>query len=273
MNACAPSLLRHCWLSGFVGLAGRQIGDRDLRRPTVVIAPHPDDETLGCGGTIARKTRAGAAVKVVFLTDGSASHRRFVAMSELSKLRKAEALAACKVLGVQEGDVSFLEFEDGSLRRFEGEAGRRLAGLLRDAEFEEVFIPYAGDGTPDHQAAHAATVSALRRLDRRATVNEYPVWFWHHWPWVPLDRQGSYRHLADQLRNSLRSSAGLITELRWYVAIGDVLAQKQLALSQHRTQTMRMPATGRWPVLSDVAQGEFLRCFFHRHELFHRYTM
>jgi len=45
-----------------------------LRRPALIVAPHQDDETLGCGGTIALKRRAGAEVCIVFLTDGSRSH-------------------------------------------------------------------------------------------------------------------------------------------------------------------------------------------------------
>ncbi len=49
----------------------------ELMVPTVVVAPHPDDETLGCGVLIAAKRRLGAEVAVVFLTDGAASHPQF----------------------------------------------------------------------------------------------------------------------------------------------------------------------------------------------------
>jgi hypothetical protein len=52
--------------------------DLSLRRSAVVFAPHPDDETLGCGGTIVRKIRAGARVRLVVMTDGGSSHRELL---------------------------------------------------------------------------------------------------------------------------------------------------------------------------------------------------
>src|SRR5947208_1953038 len=80
----------------------------DLARPTVVFAPHQDDEALGCGGTILRKRRAGAAVDIAFVTDGSQSHARLMDPAALSALRAREALAAAEVLGVEKGRVHFL---------------------------------------------------------------------------------------------------------------------------------------------------------------------
>ena len=67
--------------------------------PLLVIAPHPDDETLGCGGLIIRERLAGRLVRIVFLTDGSQSHRDHPSLTPtaLAKLRKAEAVAAAYV--------------------------------------------------------------------------------------------------------------------------------------------------------------------------------
>src|SRR5947209_4351316 len=64
----------------------------ELRQPALVFAPHPDDETLGCGGAIVRKKRAGAVVKIVVMTDGSASHPGQIDPDELKKLRAEEML-------------------------------------------------------------------------------------------------------------------------------------------------------------------------------------
>jgi LmbE family N-acetylglucosaminyl deacetylase len=81
----------------------------------IVFAPHQDDETLGCGGVIRKLINLGNAVLVVFLTDGSTSHARYLPSNELINLRRGEALNACEVLGVQDSFIQFLEFPDGQL--------------------------------------------------------------------------------------------------------------------------------------------------------------
>ncbi len=88
----------------------------DLSSSAVVFAPHPDDETLGCGGMILQKNQVGARVRIVFMTDGSQSHARFLAPAELARLRQEEARAAGKALGVDEDDLFFLGFPDGELK-------------------------------------------------------------------------------------------------------------------------------------------------------------
>ena len=62
-----------------------------LDQSAVIFAPHQDDETLGCGGTIILKTQAAAQVTIVFLTDGSTSHRRFISAAKLTQIRTGGA--------------------------------------------------------------------------------------------------------------------------------------------------------------------------------------
>jgi LmbE family N-acetylglucosaminyl deacetylase len=84
--------------------------------PVLVIAPHPDDETLGCGGMIATRAAEGRRVVVVVLTDGRALFRRFgvtePSEADVSAMRKAETLQAVEILGAQRSDVRFLDFEN-----------------------------------------------------------------------------------------------------------------------------------------------------------------
>jgi LmbE family N-acetylglucosaminyl deacetylase len=251
---------------------GRPLDSSEVGASAIVFSPHQDDETLGCGGTIARKRHAGATVTVVFMTDGSASHRRLMSANALRSLRRGEALAACDVLGVAERDVHFLDFADGRLDEEHADAVRRVAQLLRDRPCEQVFVPYRADTTADHQAAHAIVLSALRQLRNRATIYEYPVWFWAHWPWIPkpaTSRQGALDHWHVSARSWLLS----MRELRSFVLIEDVLEQKRLALAQHRSQTTRLVPGTDWPILSDVGHGEFVQCFFQPRELFYRHTI
>lgn len=254
-----------------VGRWSREFGHEELASPAIVFSPHPDDETLGCGGTILRKKHAGAKVTVVFMTDGSASHDRFIPGEELQRLRRREALDACTVLGVPERDVFFLDFKDGRLEQFQAKAVRAVAALLPRLNFSQVFVPYAGDTTADHKATRSVVLRALEETAMPATVYEYPVWFWRQWPWASVPVY-SRQDLAFKSMNAFLCWGRAIKDLRWSVQIGDLLETKRAALGQHRTQTQRLIPDSAWPVLSDVSGGEFLDCFFQQQEVFYRYS-
>ena len=95
---------------------------RVSRTPAIVFAPHHDDETFGCGGLIALKRQLGVRVKLVFLTDGARSHDRVrtVEPDLLREIRKEEALKAAAALGVDSGDVIFLDIPDQGLGSLSG---------------------------------------------------------------------------------------------------------------------------------------------------------
>ena len=155
---------------------------------TVVIAPHQDDETFGCGGIIARKRSEGLTVHVVFITDGSASHPGHARLSpaEISALRRREAMKALGLLGVETCAVHFLDEPDGTLKEVRGERRGRLVevlgGLLESLGPGEVFLPCHPDGSSEHDATFGFVQDALARRHLRPVVWQYPVWAW----WNPV---------------------------------------------------------------------------------------
>lgn len=241
----------------------------ELGQPAIVFAPHPDDEVLGCGGTIIRKRRAGAAVTVVFMTDGSASHPELMSGEEMKRLRAAEALAACGVLGVASEHVIFLDFPDGRMGEQLSEAVQRVRELLDRLRPAEVFIPHYHDGSPDHLATTTAVLAAANAYHGEATVYEYPVWLWCHWPWIALP--GNLGEIPETLRKSVEANWRLLRDCRCYVPVGDILELKREALQQHRTQVDRHIPDPRWFTLADVSNGLFLECFFDGREIFYRH--
>lgn len=248
------------------------ICEDDLRRSAVVFAPHPDDETLGCGGTVIRKCRAGADVTVVFMTDGSQSHAHLMPRSELRSLRMVEARAACRVLGVDDDAVVFLDFEDGCLEAHINQAVGRVAALLDATMPDAVYIPYRLDGPSDHAATYHIVQQALHMHARQVHVFEYPIWFWQHWPWVAAPRRR--RQNAKQfLRTSVRAGLGMrmLVDFRHHVWIGDVIDAKERALAQHRSQTCRLLPDAHWATLDQVSGGEWLTRFFQDREVFLHY--
>ena len=124
--------------------------------PSIVFAPHPDDEVLGCGGTILRLRDAGAPVRIVFMTDGATSHARFMAADALRERREAEALAAAASLGVEASQVRFLRHPDGRLATHRDAALEAVREELGSARPARIFAPHARDQLGDHEATHAA---------------------------------------------------------------------------------------------------------------------
>jgi GlcNAc-PI de-N-acetylase len=102
------------------------VDEASFAASAIVFAPHQDDETLGCGGTIICKRLAGVKIKIVYLTDGSGAnaHLGVVAPDELRQIREAEAIVAAQTLGVAAENVVFLNFQDGQLQRWSRFCGR-----------------------------------------------------------------------------------------------------------------------------------------------------
>jgi LmbE family N-acetylglucosaminyl deacetylase len=256
----------------------RPVDDGMLARSALVLSPHQDDETLGCGGTIALKRRAGAPVTIVFLMDGTRSHVPLIEPAELSALRHQEALDAAERLGVGADDVVFLDLPEGQLGRFTDEAASALVEVLTARRPQDVFVPAAVEPHKEHAIANSVARQALSDWGGRPTVYEYPVWCWYHWPSVPLPLTRRTVGPGSRLRYELprvlantRTMAfgrGIHERFPVRVPIGEVLAVKRAALEQHRSQVTRIRSTPRWSTLADVGAGSFLECFFGSEERF-----
>lgn len=140
----------------------------------VVVAAHPDDETLGAGGLIATAHAHGIPVSVLVLTDGEASHPDTPSLAEA---RRAETLAALAALG-ERITVRFAGLPDGGLREHRTEVRAAIADVVGEGPAARtlVAVPWWGDGHRDHRIAGEAAL-ALRASG--ADVVGYPIWMWH----------------------------------------------------------------------------------------------
>lgn len=150
-------------------------------RRVLVVAPHPDDDVIGCGGTLYDLARAGIQPTVLYVTDGSASHPnslRFPA-SRLASLREREARAALRELGISTSPT-FLRMPDGTLSTLERTRRawvvERIQYLLVSLEIDTVFGPWPHDPHPDHVATARAIRIALRSMERPPRSLHYAVW-------------------------------------------------------------------------------------------------
>lgn len=142
----------------------------------LVFAPHPDDEVLGCGGSIAEHTANGRPVRIAFLSSGE-SGVPGVEEEDAARLREDEARRAGGVLGVREQDLYFLRFPDGGIAPGDGEQFREVLTLLRRVRPGTVYLPHRGDGSFDHQQAHRLIWRALEICgSRNYTAAGQPHW-------------------------------------------------------------------------------------------------
>ena len=267
LRAAARGLLR-VLMAG----TGRRLASSELRHSAIVFSPHFDDESLGCGGTILRKRHAGADVRIVFMTDGSKSHKDFVAERDLIAMRSREGIAAAAALGVAQEDVARLGFEETRLTEHFPAAVEAATEILKRWQPSEVFVPYRREPLADHVATYEIVLAALRRIGREVTVYEYPIWCWQVWPWTPAEYR-SPRRLRRIVKHILRSGLQLVCECRVRVRIREVLQEKREALQKHVSQMAKPNTEPRWPILPEVSGGEFLDRFFQDHEVFRASTV
>lgn len=190
----------------------------DLGR-VVILAPHADDESLGCGGLLALLADAGCPAHVVVVTDGTRSHDSETWPPEkLRALREAEAQRAVRHLG-HDRRVEFLRHTDCGLPdegtdAFEA-AADRLAELVADLAPDTLVVPWRRDPHCDHvatwQLAHARRDPSVRWV-------EYPVWAWTDRDAAPLDGEAT----------------------AWRVDVSSVVKRKAQAVAAHRSQTTRL---------------------------------
>ncbi|MFN0092469.1 MAG: PIG-L deacetylase family protein [Acidimicrobiales bacterium] len=178
-KAPAHPLLRR-WLLG----RGVDITETAAAQSCLVVAPHPDDETIGPGALIARKRAAGAAVRVAVVTDGRFSHRSSVlSPAELGAVREAESRAACAELGVAPSEVRFLGFMENALGADLFAVAAALRQEILDTAPEQILVVSDLDWHPDHKAVHQALLCAARDCAFDGEILAFPVWFWAEGPW------------------------------------------------------------------------------------------
>jgi N-acetylglucosamine malate deacetylase 1 len=127
----------------------------------LVIAPHPDDEVLGCGGAIARHADQGDEVQILVMTRGAAE---LYPLDHEEEVRQ-EAKSAHAVLGV--ANVCFLDFPAPKLDTIPGyQLADAIASVIRNFQPQTVYLPHRGDIHVDHQKVYQATLVAARPINR-----------------------------------------------------------------------------------------------------------
>ena len=193
------------------------VSDIAQDRPVLVMAPHADDESLGCGGLIAALCRAGNPPVVLVLTDGTGSHPGSVAFppARLAQIRQDEAREAVRLLGLPWNRIHFAGQRDTAAPMagpaFDAAVGD-VSALCRASGIGTLLAPWRHDPHCDHEAADLLARAVASKLALRHL--SYPVWGWT----LPAD------HPLPAMPDGLR------------LEIGPDLAVKKQAIMARRSQ-------------------------------------
>ena len=216
-----------------------------MKKRVLIFAPHPDDETLGCGGTIARKVNRGEDVEVFFMTDGrNALSTMFGIFSnpspaEFIEIRRNEALRATGVLGLTEDNLVFLEAEDGCLAKESVYVQERIKELIAKKSYSEFYFPSDADSHPDHRVTNSIARNLIHELGGGCKSYTYII----HYD----------RIMALRMFIGLRVTHNLIGS-----DISEFLHLKRKALDEYRSQISIMTDRQKSPVLDRHFLAKFL---------------
>ncbi|HTM55769.1 MAG TPA: PIG-L deacetylase family protein [Pirellulales bacterium] len=166
-------------------------------RRVLVVSPHPDDESLGCGGTLRGHVVAGDTVRVLFLTSGE-NGGHGVPPELVADVREKEAQEAASILGI--ADITFCREKDGALTTTPSllEHVRRA---IEDFQPDVIYLPHDHEMHPDHRAAVDIVRHVLERSARDPDVWMFEVWT----PTQRIDQVVDISAFAEVKRQAIRA--------------------------------------------------------------------
>lgn len=154
----------------------------ELSENTVIIAPHPDDEVIGCAGLIQTLVERSTPPHVIILTGGESSHRGCCNTPQETIIAERHQLTikAAETLGLSQSNIHCLEYPDGGIA-FAHVETEKLKVILDELSPKALFLPHKGEGWNDH----VCVAEIIKKLMRQQTIDiyEYCVWMWYYNVW------------------------------------------------------------------------------------------
>uniref|UniRef100_UPI0040569A5C PIG-L deacetylase family protein n=1 Tax=Agathobacter sp. TaxID=2021311 RepID=UPI0040569A5C len=221
----------------------------------LVIAPHPDDEVLGCGGTIAKHVANGDIVYVVIVTKGTSP----MFSEELVEQVRKECREADKLLGVKE--TIFLDFPAARMEEVQRfKINDSLVKIIQDKKPEIVYIPHRGDMQLDHKQTVDAAMVALRPRYKHIPQKIYCYETLSETGWdIPNTVNefipNSYNDISEYLDKKIKAMRIFTTQVAEFPNARSIEAIKALAI--YRGTNMRMEAAEAFMMLRELIGGTF----------------
>jgi LmbE family N-acetylglucosaminyl deacetylase len=210
----------------------------------LVIAPHPDDDVIGCGGTLSHLAASGQQITILYLTSGDAGDAT-VEKKILSDIRESEAEKACAILGIS--SYEFLHFPDGNIQENE-ETLTIITEKIRQYQPGVLFIPHENDGHRDHRISYTLTMEAVWRAAANShqhttgamwkvpTILAYEVWT----PMTTISYTEDISDVIEKKTHAINAHSSQLKNVRYDRAM--------IGLHEYRAATTRT--------------GQYAECFY-----------
>lgn len=181
---------------------------------TLIIAPHPDDEVIGCAGLIQQTLKQGKQIYICMLTGGEASLRDYSKMSE-EELKKQRLSLTKKItiqLGLSADHLFLLNFPDGNINQHHPDF-QSLKQIIQQIKPDAIYVPHQkGEGWSDH--IEAGNMAKEITKDTTIHLYEYCVWFWYYNVWS-VDWKNAFllRMTPEEYQNKIKAIHDYITPL------------------------------------------------------------
>jgi LmbE family N-acetylglucosaminyl deacetylase len=143
-------------------------------KSVLVVAPHQDDEAIGCGGALCLQTRSGNAAAIVMLQDGADGFEATgMSRQQMTEMRNEESRQAAKAAGLT---APPLFLNHSSLAESVAKAAEQVRAIITERKVDAVFIPFVLDAHPDHRWANIILAEALKKVTWNVRVLGYEVW-------------------------------------------------------------------------------------------------
>ena len=191
-----------------------------LLKKILVVAAHPDDEVLGCGGTIRKHIDAGDEVSVVFMADGVAS-RRMIDLEEAIAKREVDSVKACSIVGVK--DPVFFRLPDNRMDTWAFlDIVYMLEEVIKKFRPQIIYTHHGGDLNIDHRITHQVVMTACRPLPGSLVREIYSFE-------VPSSTEWSSKSMGNSFRPTM------------FVDISDSWKIKAQALKEYDSELLECP--------------------------------
>lgn len=227
----------------------------DKNTRVLVVASHPDDEVLGCGGTIAHHAENGATVEVVFLTKGVAARIGNEGdILSLQDQRLGMAREAAKILGAKA--PIFLDFPDQGLDTCALlDITQKLEQVVRELTPDIIYTHHGGDLNLDHRLAHQAVLTACRPLPQTSVKAIYSFETVSSTEWASNEMGGAFTpnrfvDITHQLDRKLEALGAYDIELREFPHARSLESVKALAC--HRGVSVGVHAAEAFMVVREI---------------------
>ena len=188
---------------------------------TLVIAPHPDDETLGAGGLVATLRDRCISVNIAAVTDGENAYGNDV---QLGTLRCEEQENALQLLGVERDAISRFRLPDSNISGYEEALIELITPLA--SENTHVLAPWVADFHPDHEACGRAARRVTNLTGAQLTY--YLFWTWHRGTPSLLDNVNLVRFPLDEKARIAKAAALQCHRSQLHNSSGDPILTKEL---------------------------------------------